>query len=522
LPPPLPLQRPDTSNASTAEEDETTSSSEATTEDSSIPEEEDNVPDSIEEKPPSSTRTLDSNVDYEIAPSQPQPIPQLSVAVHLIDQVRMQQWSALLSQPKWRRRQVKYRDMDGLSPLHWAAAGGAPLPVVDRLLTAANSIAQQADNEGSLPLHFATHYAAPRDVIAALWQAYPAAIFHRDRYGRTPLYHAVDKSLGLATLQLLLQGGDTVDAAAVTVNTTSTAEPTATITDNKSHNHPHYELITTPCYSPQGSSRREQATRTPLFMVWASVLNDREARIKWRGKKWDKAVWMLQNSYRYHHGMVTKTTKATTTGGEENEDEDLSSSLVSICVRMDLYLPDPVVPLVATAQGTTPGRLADLVVAAATPSYSLERILELLGLLLSRLIVDQKEDDGVDIRGVAAMAAAQAGQPWQVLERLPHRDRHALAIIAAMARPILYDRTTKPSLPGGFLQDPLGLLRRLQTPKESASKPPEQQETRIHSTVVARADSVAASAVDTIYRLLRENPGQLLVAAASKTASVSA
>jgi hypothetical protein len=411
-----------------------------------------------------------------------------------------------------------------LSPLHWAAAGGAPLPVVDRLLTAATSIARQADNEGSLPLHFATHYAAPRDVIAALWQAYPTAIFHRDRYGRTPLYHAVDKSLGLATLQLLLQGGgSTVDAAAVTVKSTSTTAGTATITDNNSHNTPHYELITTPCYSPQGSSRREQATRTPLFMVWASVLNDREARIKWRGKKWEKAVWMLQNSYRYHHGLVTTTKKATTTGGEENEDEDLSSSLVSICIRMDLYLPDPVVPLVATAQCTTPGRLADLVVAAATPSYSLERILELLDLLLSRLIVVPKDDDdGVDVRGVAAMAAAQAGQPWQVLERLPHRDRHALAIVAAMARPILYDRTTNPSLPGGFLQDPLGLLRRVQTPKESSSKPPEQQETRIHSTVVDRADSVAASAVDTIYRLLRENPGQLLVAAASTATSVSA
>jgi Ankyrin repeats (3 copies) len=436
--------------------------------------------------------------------------------VHLIDQVRMQQWSTLLAQPKWRRRQVKYRDTDGLYPLHWAAAGGSPVAVVDRLLKTAGHIAHYPDNEGSLPLHFAAHYAASRDVLAALWRAYPKAIFHRDRYGRTPLYHAVDKSLSLATLQLLIQNSSTTRSD--TTEEATAATPATSTT-------PHYELITTPCYTPQGSTRREQATRTPLFMVWASVLNNREARVKWRGKTWDKAVWMLQHSYRYHYAdLATATTTA----------DLLSSSLVSICLRMDLYLPDPVVPLVLAnaVPGGVNNRLADLVVAAATPSYSLERILELIHHF--RQVNNNDDDD--DVNGTAALAAARAGQPWEVLERLPHRDRHALAIVSALATPIVYEQMSMLHSNAPFQQDPLGLLRRLHTPQDksssssSSSSSSTEETTTNPTTTTIRPVAVdpppnnngvgsTTTTMETVYRLLRENPGQLLLRTATKAPS---
>jgi Ankyrin repeats (3 copies) len=513
LPPPLPLQRAGEQQHTSRSITETSTTANDAVPEEPVLEDEEVVAHLIEHQEQESKPSTAPASDVSAGPTtvslvqQRRAAPPPPAVVHLIDQVRMQQWSTLLAQPKWRRRQVKYRDTDGLYPLHWAAAGGSPVAVVDRLLETAGYIAHYPDNEGSLPLHFAAHYAASRDVLAALWRAYPNAIFHRDRYGRTPLYHAVDKSLSLATLQLLIQNSSTIFSD-------TTEEAMASTTTS-----PHYELITTPCYTPQGATRREQATRTPLFMVWASVLNNREARVKWRGKTWDKAVWMLQHSYRYHYADLATTTA-----------DLLPSSLISICLRMDLYLPDPVVSLVLAnaVPGGVNNRLADLVVAAATPSYSLERILELIHHFRQ---LGQVNDDDDDVNGTAALAAARAGQPWEVLERLPHRDRHALAIVAALANPIVYEQM--PTAP--FQQDPLGLLRRLHTPKDKSSSSSSSSSTEetmtTNPTTTIRPVAVdpppnnngggLTTTMETVYRLLRENPGQLLLRTTATTAPAS-
>ena len=124
---------------------------------------------------------------------------------HLIDLARMQQWDAILQQApsKSRRRQAKYRDSEGLYPLHWAVAGGPPLAVVETLLAAYPSAIRKTDKEGSFPLHFAACYTASLDVVELLLSRHPAAVTHPDRYGRTPLYHATDKAARLSVLQLL-------------------------------------------------------------------------------------------------------------------------------------------------------------------------------------------------------------------------------------------------------------------------------------------------------------------------------
>jgi hypothetical protein len=71
----------------------------------------------------------------------------------LMDQVRMQQWDAIMiRQEPIRRKEAKHRDLDGLYPLHWACSGGPPVAVVEALLETYPPAARKTDRDRSTPL----------------------------------------------------------------------------------------------------------------------------------------------------------------------------------------------------------------------------------------------------------------------------------------------------------------------------------------------------------------------------------
>lgn len=267
---------------------------------------------------------------FKIIEKAPRPARAIS-KTHLIDLVRMQHWDLLLRNAPIQRRQAKYRDTDGLYPLHWAAAGSPPVEVVQLILEAYPSTIHKPDKEGSLPLHFATCYAASLPVVELLLRHYPEACMHKDRFGRTPLYHAADKAARQAILEVLSDG--------------------------------HAELFTTHCRS----RRRDGTRQTPLSLLWANVLMDRRTRTTCQGKTWDKAVWMLERAFEHH--LFT-----------QGKEKPLVSSLLTAAIQMDSFLPEPVVPLIVKSFPTLihNARENPLLVTATSPTERWETLAELL------------------------------------------------------------------------------------------------------------------------------------------------
>ena len=65
---------------------------------------------------------------------------------------------------------VSSRDEHGMTPLHWAAAGGSE--VVAELLLASNAVINATDNGGATPLHYAAGM-GHKYVAELLWRARP-------------------------------------------------------------------------------------------------------------------------------------------------------------------------------------------------------------------------------------------------------------------------------------------------------------------------------------------------------------
>jgi ankyrin repeat protein len=272
----------------------------------------------------------------------------------------MQQWKTMLENPAhfFPRRHAKYRDTDGLYPLHWACSGGPPVAIVQALLQSYPSAARKLDKEGSTPLHFACHYSASAAVVEALVSVYPEASARQDKYGRTPLYHAVDKAASLAVLQVLLK----VERSAITL----------------------------PCLPEkvrrEDRTTRAMAVRTPLFLAWAAVLVDKSRR----GKPWDKAKLLLEAATR----------------DINNNDDD--NSLLCRAIEMDRYLPHAVLPLLlATAvDNTNEDGQVPLALAAFTNFSSPERAHDVLQCLLQAFPTAVKSSSTLRI-------AAANGKTWE-------------------------------------------------------------------------------------------------------------
>lgn len=377
-----------------------------------------------------------------------------------MDLTRMQQWDTILAQPKLRRRDAKYRDPEGLYPLHWAAAGSAPSTVLERLLHAYPPAIRRPDTEGSLPLHFCAHYGAHYTSFELLYTAYPAAAQQPDVYGRTPLYHATEKQRASGAVLRLLAGAD---ASVLTRPLVMMGEP------------------------PQ---ERMGGVQTPLYMLWTMVLRDSNERQQWCcGKQWEKAVWMVQTAHEHRYGAVHE--------------------LLTACIAMDVYLPEPAIAIVLKHQ--YPSRRVpeeSILMAARTPSYSLDRALQVISLLLQTGLEDE-----CAVR-TALVAAVVAGQPWSVLELfLDHHhhslgitsalSKHPLACMAAVARPMKYSSLTTPTLPRRW--DPLRL--------EDASHKESDDAMTLATAQTRNGDDdnlrLDYQHLETIYQLLRRDPMQI-------------
>lgn len=392
---------------------------------------------------------------------------------HLMDLVRMQQWGTILALPRLKKREVKLRDADGLLPLHWAASGSPPLPVIQALLQTYPSSVRKGDSEQSLPLHFAAHYSASLDVVLALKQAHPQAVLHQDKYGRTPLYHAADKNAPLNVLQALAWD----DPA----------------------------TITTPCHLPESASRnlsRERAIRTPLFLVWASVVSDRNARLSKQGKRWDKAIWMLTVAYQYRDDDT----------GTTNSTPSITTNILNAGVALDMFLPEPVVSLLVAKYPEhlkIPDRLGrlPLEVAVSTVSYALSRLQSVMDEILEADPQAMHRRNPVSGRSVLAQAAL-SGQPWAgVLDRLFRMAPQQIPVAyAASSVPIVYE--SDPTISFKAL-DPFNFLQKKENQKI--------QEDSVHAsradlprTNHNKSDTVQTTHVNTVYQLLRMDPGQLV------------
>jgi ankyrin repeat protein len=303
----------------------------------------------------------------------------------------MQQWQAILDRPI-KRKDAKFRDADGLYCLHWAAAGGAPTRVLQSLIDCYPSAIRKTDNEGSLPLHFAAHYAAGLNTVELLLRSYPAAVRIQDKYGRTPTYHAAEKSAKLEVLKLLVnEDPGTVTTPCYAVSNKTTRRYSARF-DKKD----------------LSSMTRSQAILTPLYLVWHDIVFDHNARTPHTGKKWEKAVWMLQQAYQRHTSR--------------KDDSPLLA-----CITMDIFLPEQVISLIVKAypellrvpdpiHGNLP--LATAAIAChSTPkslAYRRQVILEtLLGAYMPA--VEHRNRHG---RSVLWEAAATGRVSWSILERI--------------------------------------------------------------------------------------------------------
>lgn len=306
----------------------------------------------------------------------------------LIDLARMQQWKLMLENGRITRRGAKYRDIDGLSALHWACSGGPPLEVVQALLDAYPSAIKKLDKEGSTPLHFATHYAASVPVVDALLKTYPKAASKRDKHGRSPLFHAVDKSSCVKVWRLLVNADPSTILLPCLPPSSRQGAESAVVTAN----------------TRLSVLDRASAVRTPLFLAWIKVVSNRKARTTCQGRYWEKALYLLESAWRHQEALPTTAPDPT------------PFQFLCAAIRLDLYLPEQVIPLalqVDPDQVREPEPatgLLPLSVAASVVPHAPHRGRTLLQLLLNAHPAAAREDGR--LRRSALSHALTSGKTW--------------------------------------------------------------------------------------------------------------
>lgn len=465
-----------------------------------------------------------------------------TTTAHLIDLTRMQQWPSILNkQHELQRKEAKYRDADGLYPLHWAAAGGAPGAVVQALLDTYPAAARRCDAEGSFALHFAAHYGSK--CVELLLRAHPAAAHKLDAYGRSPLFHAVEKQQQpLEVIQLLVRA----EPAMMVTPCYGPAERRRRLQDHhhvsrSSSKKKSSKAVAFADNLPDPSTvSREAAVRTPLYLAWAQVLSDRQTRTLRRGKKWDKAVWMLQTAFHLTHNNRHDHLLPSSPNKSHSSSSHDMVPVLQASVAMDVYLPDKVLSLLVAAyseQLRIPNALGQLPLAAAVSStvYLLARQKAVVEVLLEAhpaAAHHRNPETGRSALHEAILAGHQLTAPAatsdgstptaasaSVLERLLRAAPESIewkdlenglppALLAAMPRKhvacIASDTTSETT--SAKLVDPFNIL---------SSK----QHELIHRTKVDGSIEAAApcteqdtetAQLETIYALLRMNPAQLV------------
>ena len=92
----------------------------------------------------------------------------------------------------------------GNTPLHFACCNGAPLPVLEALLTANPGAASVKDNDGNYPITGAVANGGSKDVVTALLKAFPDGIKHMDGGQHTLLHQAACNGQSVETIAILL------------------------------------------------------------------------------------------------------------------------------------------------------------------------------------------------------------------------------------------------------------------------------------------------------------------------------
>ena len=96
-----------------------------------------------------------------------------------------------------------------MTPLHYACANGAPLEVVQLLISKGAKV-NQPDEYGSTPLHVACAKGAPLEVVQLLISK-GANIHQKNEWGETPLHYACANGASLDVVQLLISKGAKVN-----------------------------------------------------------------------------------------------------------------------------------------------------------------------------------------------------------------------------------------------------------------------------------------------------------------------
>jgi hypothetical protein len=108
----------------------------------------------------------------------------------------------------WSKRTgfIEGRTTSSVLPLHEAAVGGAPIPVMEALLRAhPEALVQTESAYQRLPLHCACRKHADPQVIALLTQGNETACVTADSLGRLPLHYALSNGADANVVTILMQ-----------------------------------------------------------------------------------------------------------------------------------------------------------------------------------------------------------------------------------------------------------------------------------------------------------------------------
>ena len=437
----------------------------------------------------------------------------------LIDTVRMQQWQFIIDHPAKSillgRKQAKYRDADGLLPLHWACSGAPPVSIVEALLESYPSAARKRDHEGSTPLHFATHYSASVSVVDKLLSVYPEAVTIQDKYGRTPLYHAIEKSANINVIQALIR-----------------ADKTTTLVSclPKELRAIHEEVG-----KDDAVLRRAISIRTPLFLAWTAVLGDAHARKNFQGKKWDKAMHLLMAGY---DAISTNSVVANHSSSLPRVPAEL---FLQAAIALDMYLPDAVVPIaiknVKDAEAKRSGMVESsdgseyftggefLAVAAATEQFSEQRSNDLIQMIIEAFPLAASHSTSAGQTPLATAAAA--GKLWArdgmnlIFSAAPVAVSQPdpvsglppflLAASATSSRPSLSPKNTKGTIMNASLASNLRMWLEKNDPYNLLTRKVQQREQQ--QPVASQKDDLSqdyeTAKLETIFQLIQSDPSVL-------------
>lgn len=288
----------------------------------------------------------------------------------------MQDWSNLIQRCSSRlgRREARMRDADGLMPLHWACSGGVTADAVKALIAAYPKAARKRDAEGSSPLHFACHYGVrSTEVLQVLIGAYPAAIQRRDVYGRSPIWHAVEKKASIEVLTLLLEQDASMALLPLVPAISQRRRSNSNEMTYRAMRYSKASAELAAASNERAPTKKATIPSTPLGLAWKQATYMNAHRRNSGGKKWDKAVLLLEAAY--HDAMVKK--------GLLESSKSQGQSLLHAALALSCYIPSDVVPLILqrspeqASEQDAFGRLP-LAVAVSSPCLTKKNILATL------------------------------------------------------------------------------------------------------------------------------------------------